>query len=287
MSARLRREVAVAALAAATLAADLVLSRATQAVVLGGAVACALVPWAWPRTVDEVLHSRLATTACAATAGFTVALFASAPLGAAAVVAVAAAIAAGLAVRARVRLGGKPLPADSEDGSRVIFEGTVHALGAPQRVPGNDVEVVMWVARQRWRRWASTARFEVRSADRRVALDPGHARLTGEPWVLHGALAQTAAAALDGANPARLIRVWSLREGNRAYIVGRAALADDPLVATLRDPERISVFAGDARIGPGTHAGALREARARIVVAVALALAAGGISVASGLGALG
>jgi hypothetical protein len=287
MTSRLRREVAVTALAAATLAADLVLSRATQPVVLGGAVACALVPWTWPRTADEKLRSRLSTTFLASAAGFAAALFASAPLGAAVVVAVAAVAAAGLAVRAQARLGGAPLPADGEVAGRVRFEGTVHALGSPQRVPGNELEVVAWVARQGRRRWASTARFEVRSADRRIALDPGQAQLTGEPWVLRGVIAHAAAAALDGANPARLVRVWSLRAGDRVYVVGRAALADDPMVATLRDPERISVFSGDALIGPGTYSGALREARARVVIAVALALVAGGVSVASRLGALG
>lgn len=287
MSPGLRRDAALAALAAATLAADLVLPRTAQAVVLAGAVACALVPWIWPRTGDEKLRSRLATTFLAAAAGFAAALFASAPLGAAPVVAVAAAIAAALAMRARTGLRGAPLPADGEARGRVVFEGTVHALGAPARVPGNDLEVVVWVARQPRRRWASTARFEVRSGDRRVALDPGQAQLTGQPWLLRGAIAHAAAAALDGANPARLVRVWSLREGDRAHVIGRAALADDPLLATLRDPARISVFAGDAWIGPGGLAAARRAARGRVAIAAALALVAAGVAVVSRLGAGG
>lgn len=285
---RLRRgEAAVAVVAAATLVADLVLPRATEGIVLGGAVACAIVPWTWPRTGDEKLRSRIATTAFAAMAGFAAVLFASAPLGAAVVVAAVAAVVAAVAVHGVRKLDGAPLPAQGEATGRASFEGTVHALGEPQRVPGNDLEVVAWVARQGLRRWASSARFEVRSKDRRVALDPGQAQIVGRPWVLRRALGRAAAKALDGANPARLIRAWSLREGDRAYVIGDAALADDPAAPTLRDPAWISVFAGDALIGPGTLAAARGAARMRVVLAAGLAIAAAAVAVTDQLGVLG
>jgi hypothetical protein len=284
---RLQHEVAVAGLATATLVVDLALPHATEGLVLGGVVACAIVPWTWPRTADEKLRSRIATTAFAAMAGFGAVLFASAPFGAAAVIAALAAVAAAVAVVAARRLRGAPLPAQGEATGRATFEGTVHALGEPQRVPGNNLEVVAWVARQGRQRWASTARFEVRSAERRVALDPGQARIAGPPWVMSRALGRAAAKALDGANPARLVRVWSLREGNRAYVIGDAALADDPSAPTLRDPARISVFAGDALIGPDTLARARSAARTRVVLAAWVAIAGAAVAVTDRLGVLG
>lgn len=297
MSGLRKAEVAVAVLAAGTLAASVVLGRGAEAAVAGGAVACVIVPWTWPRTADEKLRSRIATTSFAAMAGFAAALFASAPLGAAAVVAVIAAVVAVIAARGAAGLAAAALPAEGEAAGRAVFEGTVHAVGAAETVPGSGLEVVAWVARQGRRRWASTARFEVRSEARRVALEPGQAQIAGAAWVPGVALGRAVTQALEGAKPTRLVRVWSLHEGDRVFVVGRAKLADDPAALGLRDPGRISVFVGDARIGAEAHAAAVRAGRLRVAVAAAVAIAAAaaavvevlrhGVGVAAGGGPLG
>lgn len=280
MTTELRRELSLAALLAATLAATPVLPPWLEALAVAAVVALALGAWSWRRAVHEHkrLHHQLAGTVNVALVGFAAAFFGSLGVGSVVIVLALATVAAIVAVRARVRLAGGPVPAEGDAQVRVEFEGAAHAVGTAPHIPGTDQAVALWVAQQGPRRWSSTDRVELRGDERRVVIDPAHARVLGAPWLIKPQLARGVMAELDGADTTRPIRVWSIREGTHAFVIGSATREDDPQAPSLRDPGRVNVFSGDVVIGTGRRSEALRHAKARLFVWGAIAACAGALA---------
>ncbi len=251
---------------------------------LAGGGGLLAVVWAWRRFARDDLRERLATTfmawfgACLA-AGWIGGVVDRGGLAAATLLALTGTLLFG---RARWRLRGQPVPEAGEARGRVWFEGTVHALGTPARLPGADRAVVMWAARQGWRRWSSSERFEVRTGTRRVRVAPTAAqlRLTGRTWVMRGAIGRAAARSLAGhADVGPTVRMRHMNEGDLVHVVGVAQLSDDPAAPTYRDPARISLFSRAVVLGRGSLAAARRRALLGTLAWAALALAAGALAV--------
>jgi hypothetical protein len=186
-----------------------------------------------------------------------------------------------------VRLRGEParapgLPPTGAAG-RFVFEGVVHALGGPQHVPGTDAEAALWVVRQRWRRWSSTGRVEVRGGDGRKAwIEPGGARPVRMPWNTP-AIERGVAQALGGRADVP-VTIWRFKDGDPIFAIGPVSWAPDPSEPWYRGPRRAALFAGELRLGWGWVGRLRREAQARLWLWLALAAVAGGFAVAATLG---
>jgi hypothetical protein len=200
-------------------------------------------------------------------------MFGTIPAGAPGLAGALAVIGLAFAIRARLRVHAEP----------ATFDGRLHAR-TETTLPGTDIEAAIWIVRQGRRWWSSTARVELRHDARRVMADPRDARPVGDTWRWGGALGQSIARALDGADPDRPLEIWLFREGGRAFVIGHSEREANPDVPTLRDPELIDVFSGALLIGEGTRAKAAGAANLRIAAWTVVALAAGVVGM---LGALG
>lgn len=286
-----RRDAVLVAGAVALLGASFVIPWRLHALVVGLAAMIAITRITWANNEFDLLKQRLGGAITYGVMGFGAAFFVVVQLGAVAFVLCSATLLLCAATLERTRLRGTTVPAEGEPSGRVAFEGTVHALGEPPRIPGTDREVPVWVAMQGDKRWASTSRFEIRGADRRVLVEPGRTRLRGKEWVMALSTGREAARVLGGdlTQPRRLedpVRVWSFQDGDTVHVVGRVTLEDDAGAATLRDPSRVSVFRDGALVGPGQLAVVRRSAALRVWMWSAVAIAAGGL-LATGFDGLG
>jgi len=272
-------------------AATLVIPWRLHALAVAGATLVILARVTWIRGEHDMLRERIAGAAIAGFAGFAAAFVVVAETSAATFVLGAAFVALCAAGIERTQLRGAPVPVQAEANGRVAFEGTVHAIGDPPHEPGTDRAVAMWVARHERRRWTSPSRFEIRSEQRRVLVDPEPMRVRDTPRLIGGATWEAAARTLgaDTSQPRRFrepIRVWSFDDGAHVYIVGGVRLEDDPSAPALRDPVRVSMFSGDVLIGAGRLADARRRADVRLWTWSAIAIGAGAL-MAAGLGGRG
>lgn len=286
-----RRDVALAIAAIAVLAATLVMPWRLHALVAACATLLILVVVLWIRGEHDMLKERIAGSFIGGLAGFAAVFFVVVQVGAVAAVGGAAALGLCAAGLERRRLRGAAVPVQAEAEGQVAFEGTVHAIGDPPRVPGTDMVVAMWLARHDKGRWSSKSRFEIRSEERRVLVEPEQMRVRGTVWAMGLATGNSAKEALgaDTTVPRRLstpMRVWSFKDGDHVYLIGGVTLEDDPSAPGLRDPQRISVFTRAPLIGPGRLADARQRADIRMWIWTAIAIAAGGL-MATGLGGLG
>jgi hypothetical protein len=186
-------------------------------------------------------------------------------------------LAAGLVEHARLR--GPPAPRTGEPRGRVVFEGAAHAIDAPTRVPGTELEAVAWLARHEGRRWTSPGRFEVRDHERRVLVDPARIEFCERPWSMGGALGKRAKQELGvdiSAHQALTtpLAMWSISEGTAICVVGTATLESGPEPPAFRDAKAVLVFGSGTRIGTWSLASARRAARTRIGLWLAIALGA-------------
>ena len=270
------------ALAAALVAGELI-SYATQIMLLAGVIAAWMTIWVWPAAQHDRLKIRLATPVATAILGFAAAMVIGIQIGPAILVLCVAAIAAAAAALDRRRLRADPLPPDGEVSGVVAFQGTAHATGAPATVPGTEIASVLWVARQGRRRWSSSQLVEIRSASRRVLVEPDQARMRGPAWEPSPRLVRAVASKLPEADAGEPLKLWLVSDGAPVYVMGTATWRDDAAAPTLRDPGRISVFTGAAVIGEGRWLEALRLAGARIVVSGALGACAAAVAIAHAL----
>lgn len=271
------------ALAAALVAGELI-SYATQIMLLAGVIAVWMTIWVWPAAQHERRKTRLATPVAAAVLGFGAAMVIGIQIGPATLVLCVAAIAAAAAAIDRRRLRARSLPAEGEVSGVVAFEGTAHAIGERTTVPSTEIAVVLWVARQGARRWSSSQLVEIRSASRRVLVEPGQARVRGPAWTPSPRLVRAVASKLPEADAGEPLKLWFVSDGAPVYVMGTASWRDDPDAPTLRDPGRISVFTGNALIGAGRRLAALRIAGTRILVSGALGACAGALAIVHALG---
>jgi hypothetical protein len=287
--------IAVVALLGASLAVRVVLPWQGEALALCAVMMGLVGVRSWhDHARNPRLRRRLASTFTNAIFAGLVFFFAGSYAGAPPLVLAIAAAMFGVVAIDRARLRGEALPAPSAQGEppsepnrRVAFEGTVHAIGEPAKLPVGGHEVALWVAQQGKRRWDSSARIELRDEARRtrVWLDLAGARVRGDAWVVAGPHRRETEDALAGLDREHPLHVWSFREGTRVFVLGGAKREADPARPGFRDPEQVNVFTGEVLIGLGHLSVAQRRARLRVVLWGALTAAAAASSIARGLGA--
>jgi len=281
------REVAFAAVLAVLLPVSLLLEY-WQAALLTGFVAAGLFGLrGWfrfnPRAVSygrsRMLRYRVSHAGLSAVAAQVLTMFPALGYGVPVVVlAIALGAVAGPAARL-TRLRGTPVPGGPPGGppggaaGRFVFEGTVHALAGPQRVPGGG-EVALWVVRQGRRQWSSAGRVEVRAEDgRRAWIEPGCVRPVPMAWNAPS-IEPDVARALGRRDDAPF-RIWEFAEGDPVFVIGPIQWAPDPPEPWYRGPGRSPLFAGDLRFGWGRVTVLRRAARHRLRLWLALAAWAG------------
>lgn len=239
-------------------------------------IATGLAAWTWPRTVmDSLVHQRVAAVATVWMFSLGGLLFAF--MGYPVVTTAAlAGIALALAIVRGRRLHAAALP-EGEARGRVRFEGTAHAIGDPVQLPSvAKLDCVAWLVRQGDRRWASDARFEVRSGERRVLVEPSGTTSLDSPWRAERFTLRAIADEV-GAGKDKLLRVWMVHEGEPVVVVGEPTLEDDDARPGYREPARLHRFS-TAVIARGTHATAMRAVHGRLAIAIVLGAAAGAIA---------